>query len=83
MDTDIMNFGRKSFVTWTRESLEAEKEIKMPDPAYICLSCDKTFVEGETYCCTNCGELLCPKCGGEIQSIQKYDEAMRVNARKG
>ncbi len=54
----------------------------MPDPEYICLSCEKTFVEGDTYCCTNCGELLCPKCGGEIQSIQKYDEAMRVNARK-
>ncbi len=29
MDTDIMNFGRKSFVTWTRESLEAEKENEM------------------------------------------------------
>lgn len=51
----------------------------MPDPEYICLSCSKTFVEGETYSCTNCGELLCPKCGGEIQTIEKYDETMKDN----
>jgi rRNA maturation endonuclease Nob1 len=73
----ITDFGRNSFVTHTTGLKERIK--KMPDPAYICLSCSKTFVEDDTYCCTNCGELLCPKCGGEIQTIQKYDEAMKAN----
>jgi len=29
MDTDINNFGRKSFVTWTAADLKAEKENQM------------------------------------------------------
>jgi len=49
----------------------------MSEPEYICLSCGKTYVDGDTYCCTNCGELLCPKCGGEIQTIEEYDKAMK------
>ena len=52
------------------------------DKEYICLSCGEIYADGETYCCTNCGEFLCPKCGGEIQTITEYDEAMRVNARE-
>jgi len=76
-----MDFGKKSFVTWPKGLKEriAEKENQMPDPEFICLSCGKTFVDGDTYCCTNCGELLCPKCGGEIQTIEKYDEALKAN----
>jgi len=49
------------------------------DKEYICVSCGETFDDGDTYCCTNCGELLCPKCGGEIQTIEEYNEAMRIN----
>lgn len=78
MDTDINNFGRKSFVTHTTGLVERIK--KMADPAYICLSCGKTFVEGDTFCCPNCDELSCPACNGEIQSIQKYDEVQKANA---
>ncbi len=54
----------------------------MADPAYKCLSCGKTYIEGETFCCPNCEELSCPVSNGEIQSIQKYEEAMRDNAER-
>ena len=77
----INKFGQRSNITWTAEDLRKEREAEM-DKEFICLSCGKTYVDGDTYCCTNCGELLCPKCGGEIQTSQKYDEAMRVNARE-
>ena len=78
---DIMDFGRNSLVTWTAEDLRKEREAEM-DKEYICLSCGETYADGDTYSCTNCGELLCPKCGGEIQTIKEYDEAMAINARK-
>jgi len=47
---------------------------------FICLSCDQTYVEDEPYQCSNCGENICPKCGGEIQTIEKHDEAVRLNS---
>ena len=49
------------------------------DKEYICLGCSETYVDGDTFCCTNCGELICPKCGGEIQTIQKYEDTMKDN----
>ena len=52
----------------------------MPDPEFICLSCDKTYVEDELYMCPNCSGYLCPGCGGEISTFEKYDEAMKANA---
>ena len=78
---DINKFGRTSFVTWTAEDLRKEREAEM-DKEFICLSCSETYADGESYCCTNCSELLCPKCGGQIQTIKEYDEAMLINARK-
>jgi len=52
------------------------------DKDYICLSCNETYPDGDTYCCPRCGELLCPKCGGEVSTIKEYDEAMRINVRE-
>lgn len=80
MDNDINNFGGKSFITWTRESLEKEKA--MADPEYICLSCGMTYIEDDWWSCHKCNTALCPKCGGEIVTIQEYDKAMRVNAKE-
>ncbi len=47
---------------------------------YKCLNCDKTFVEDELYQCPRCNEYLCPICGGEVSTIQEYNEAMKANA---
>jgi len=49
----------------------------MSEPEYICLSCGKTYNESELFCCSNCGEYLCPKDGGEIVTIEEYDKAMK------
>lgn len=54
----------------------------MPDKKYICLSYGETYVDGDTYCCSNCEEPICSKCGGECETIEKYDEAMRISAQK-
>ena len=47
------------------------------DKQYICLTCGETYRDGDTYACHRCGELLCPKCGGEIATIEEYDKAMK------
>lgn len=52
----------------------------MSEPEYICVACGKTYNDGDTYCCTNCGELLCPKCGGEIVTNEEYDKTMKENS---
>ena len=55
----------------------------MADPEYICLSCGTTFREGETFMCSNCGELTCSAvikgsaCGGEVSTIEEYDKRMK------
>lgn len=55
----------------------------MPDPEYICLSCGENYTfEDELHCCSNCGERSCPACGGEVDTIEEYDEAMRINSRE-
>ena len=77
----ITEFGRNSLVTWTAEDLRKEREAEM-DKEYICLTCSRTYADGDTYFCTNCGEHICPKCGGECETIKKYDEAMLINARE-
>ena len=53
----------------------------MNEPTYICLSDGETFCyKDELHICSSCGEKSCPTCGGDIQTIEEYDEAMRVNA---
>lgn len=52
------------------------------DKEYICLTCGKTYADGHTYFCSNCGEHICPKCGGECQTIEEYDAAMLINAQE-
>lgn len=47
------------------------------DKTNICLSCSGTFDETELYGCHKCGEPICPDCGGEIISIEKYDIAKK------
>jgi Zn finger protein HypA/HybF involved in hydrogenase expression len=80
---DIMDFGQRSFITWTRESLEAEKEIEMPDPEYICLSCDDTYTyEDELRRCSDCGKLSCPSCGGDVSTIEEHNENAKINAEE-
>lgn len=49
------------------------------DKEFICLSCGETYADGHTYFCTNCEERICPKCGGECETIKKYEEAMKAN----
>jgi len=46
---------------------------------YICLSCGKTFADGDTFCCSRCRAEICPKCGGDMTTIKEYDEAMKAN----
>lgn len=52
------------------------------DKEYICLSFEETFTEDELHQCPNCGKYSCPTCGGEVQTIEEYDEAMTINARE-
>jgi len=49
----------------------------MSEPEYICLHCDMTYVEDELYQCPNCNGYLCPKCGGEVATIEEHDKAMK------
>jgi predicted nucleic acid-binding Zn ribbon protein len=49
----------------------------MSEAKYICTVCSKTFDESELFCCSNCGEYLCPKDGGEIVTNKEYDKAMK------
>lgn len=57
----------------------------MPDSEYICLSCGKTFQEWELDVCEKCGHIRCPRltgrgnCGGEVSTIQEYNEAQKAN----
>lgn len=51
----------------------------MAEATHICLSTDQTFVEDELYKCPKCNEYLCPTCGGEVDTIENYDEAMKEN----
>ncbi len=50
----------------------------MSEKEYICLGSDQTFTEDEVYTCT-CGKNICPTCGGEVQTIEEYDKAMKEN----
>ena len=52
----------------------------MSEPEYICLSGYNRFTEDELHQCDNCGKYHCPTCGGEVQTIEEYDEAMKANA---
>ena len=54
----------------------------MSEPEYICLSCERTLQEWELWACQACHEPLCPICGGEVSTIEEYDEAMRVNSKE-
>ena len=49
---------------------------------YICLSCSRTWIEDNLFKCPKCGEYFCRKCGGEVSTIEEYDEAMRTNLRE-
>lgn len=49
------------------------------DKTHICLSCSGTFDEQELYGCSKCQEPICPDCGGEVITIEEYDEAQRMN----
>ena len=53
----------------------------MPDPEYICLSCGKLLQEWDLWKChnSNCNEDMCPGCGGEVSTIQEYNEATKAN----
>ncbi len=49
----------------------------MSDKEYICLIGYNRFTEDELHCCPKCGEFSCPTCGGEVQTIEDYDAAMK------
>ena len=48
------------------------------DKEYICLGTGQTFSEDEIFTCS-CGKNICPTCGGGVQTIEEYDEAIRLN----
>jgi hypothetical protein len=75
----IRDFGHNSFITWTEADLRKERQEM---DKYICLVSQETFAKDELHCCPRCGEFSCPTCGGEVQTIREYDEAMRINSRK-
>ena len=55
----------------------------MNEPKYICLSDEETFCyEDELRICSNCGGKSCPTCGGDIQTIEQYNENMRINSEE-
>ena len=74
-----MNFGRHTGFVRTKGLIERMKT--MPDKEYICLTNEETFTEDELHQCS-CGKFSCPTCGGEVSTIEEYDEAMRINARE-
>jgi len=49
------------------------------DKEYICLSDDKTLDEDEVRISSDCGKKTCATCGGEVQTIEEYDEVMKAN----
>lgn len=49
---------------------------------YICLSCDQTSNESDLHSCPRCGKYSCRYCGGEIQTIEEYEENERINAEE-
>jgi DNA-directed RNA polymerase subunit RPC12/RpoP len=85
---NINDFGRKNHINWTAEDLRKEREAEM-DKEYICLSCGETFQEWELDVCEMCGHIRCPRlvgkgrkrmvCGGEVSTIEEYEEAMKAN----
>lgn len=55
----------------------------MADKEYICLSSEgATFAENELHQCPKCGEYSCPTCGGEVQTIEEYELAMKLNSER-
>lgn len=52
----------------------------MAEKEFICLICNETYIDGDTYscCCRKCGAeiLICKKCGGDIDTIENYDKNM-------
>ena len=62
--------------------MRRKNEVNMSEPEYICLWCDKTFIEDELGRCHKCNEPFCPVCGGEIATIEEYDEAMKANSKE-
>ena len=51
----------------------------MNEPKYICLSDGETFYfEDELHTCRNCGEVSCPTCGSDIQTIKEHTESIRI-----
>lgn len=74
---NIRDFGHNSFVTWVRGLKE-----RIMNEEYICLSCSRTWIEDNLFKCPKCGEYFCRKCGGEVSTIEEYDEAMRTNLRE-
>lgn len=79
----IIDFGRSSFLTWPKGLAERieEREDKMAcDKTHICLSCSKTLDEEEVRIC-ECGKHTCDACGGDVETIEEYDEAMKEESR--
>jgi hypothetical protein len=50
------------------------------DKSHICLSSGKTLDEDEVRIC-DCRKQTCSYCGGDVQTIEEYDEAMREESR--
>jgi hypothetical protein len=49
------------------------------DKEYICLNSNRTKDEGDILICSDCGKKTCAECGGDIQTIEEYDKAMKEN----
>lgn len=52
----------------------------MSEPEYICLSSNRTKDVDEVLVCSDCGKKTCSECGGDVQTTEEYDEAIKANS---
>jgi len=51
----------------------------MSEEEYICLSSGRTVAQPNE--CPDCKRKSCPTCGGDVDTVDEYNEAMKVNSK--
>lgn len=52
------------------------------DKKYICLTDSSTLTEDDIRICSDCGKKTCFVCGGDVQTIEEYEKAMKLNSER-